>query len=403
MKHLRTSLFFSMTLAVLVSVLLYTGMAQARPIAKCSWKVIASALPPGGANSTFLGVTALTVNDAWAVGTYNDKIGNQYTFAEHWDGAQWNYVSSPNPSGTNNSWFTAISAISSSDVWAVGYYFNNSLNANQTLTEHWNGTAWSIVASPNTGNGSNFLTGVSAIASNNVWAVGTSSNMGSQYSQRLMEHWDGTSWSAVNTPAPGKAQGTAFTSITAISASDVWTVGSLVSGKNVTKTLTEHWNGKAWSVVASPSPGVGFSGSVLNGVTAIATNDVWAVGAYYSSSSNTSRSTLTEHWNGKQWSVVKSPNSPKGVSGSGFAAVTSISSTDVWAVGSYYDSNFYPQSLVEHWNGTAWSVKSNPNPGTFENILWGVTHVPATPKTIWTVGITSNQVGSGAAFTERYC
>jgi hypothetical protein len=69
----------------------------------------------------------------------------------------------------------------------------------------------------------------------------------------------------------------------------------------------------------------------------------------------------------------------------------------------YYDGNFNPQSLVEYWNGTKWSIANNPNPGTFENILWGVTRIPNTPKAIWTVGITSNQLGSGQAFTERYC
>ena len=100
---------------------------------------------------------------------------------------------------------------------------------------------------------------------------------------------------------------------------------------------------------------------------------------------------------------MASPNAPKGVSGSGFNAVTSLSPKNVWAVGSYYDGNFNPQSLVEHWNGTKWSIANNPNPGTFENILWGVTRIPNTPNAIWTVGITSNQLGSGQAFTERYC
>src|SRR5207302_4872228 len=118
-----------------------------------------------------------------------------YTFAEHWDGTQWNYVTSPNPTGSTNSWFTAVSPISTSDIWAVGYYFNNSANANQTLIEHWNGAAWSIVSSPDSGTGSNFLTGVSAIAPNNVWAVGKYNDMNGHYSQRLVEHWDCTSWS----------------------------------------------------------------------------------------------------------------------------------------------------------------------------------------------------------------
>ena len=388
---------------VLVALLLRAGIAQAAPFAKCAWQVIDSALPPGGANSTFLGITAIAANDAWAVGTYNDKFGNQYTFAEHWDGTQWNYVTSPNPAGSTNSWFTAVSPTSTSDIWAVGYYFNNSVNANQTLIEHWNGAAWSIVSSPDSGTGSNFLTGVSAIAPNNVWAVGNYSDINGHYGQRLMEHWDGTSWSLVSTPAPKKTLGTTFTAITAISASDVWTVGSAYSTKSVTRTLTEHLNGKNWSVVASPSPGTGSLGSLLNGVAAMTTNDVWTVGEYYPSGSSTSRSTLTEHWNGSTWSVVKSPNAPKGVSGSGFNAVTSLSDKNVWAVGSYYDGNFNPQSLVEYWNGTKWSIANNPNPGTFENILWGVTRIPNTPKAIWTVGITSNQLGSGQAFTERYC
>jgi hypothetical protein len=61
---------------VLVALLLRAGIAHAAPFAKCAWQVIDSALPPGGANSTFLGITAIAANDTWAVGTYNDKFGN---------------------------------------------------------------------------------------------------------------------------------------------------------------------------------------------------------------------------------------------------------------------------------------------------------------------------------------
>jgi hypothetical protein len=32
-------------------------------------------------------------------------------------------------------------------VWAVGSY-NNSSNVSQTLTLHWNGSAWKVVPSP---------------------------------------------------------------------------------------------------------------------------------------------------------------------------------------------------------------------------------------------------------------
>src|SRR5579863_7528626 len=53
-----------------------------------------------------------------------------------------------------------------------------------------------------------------------------------------------------------------------------------------------------WTVVASPN--VGSNQNYLNSVAVISLNDVWAVGT-------TSSGTLTEHWNGTQWSVVPRP------------------------------------------------------------------------------------------------
>ena len=45
------------------------------------------------------------------------------------------------------------------------------VNGSGTLTEHWNGTAWSVVASPNAGT-INSLQSVAAVSANDVWAVG---------------------------------------------------------------------------------------------------------------------------------------------------------------------------------------------------------------------------------------
>ena len=71
----------------------------------------------------------------------------------------------------------------------------------QTLVEHWNGSAWSVVPSPNApGTRSNSLVSVSAVAANDVWAVGYSL-IGFTH-QTLIEHWDGSSWTwcRVRTP-----------------------------------------------------------------------------------------------------------------------------------------------------------------------------------------------------------
>jgi hypothetical protein len=64
----------------------------------------------------------------------------------------------------------SVVAISADDVWAVGWTGGNS--GPITLIEHWNGSTWSVVPSPNPSATDNHLWGVTALATNNVWAVG---------------------------------------------------------------------------------------------------------------------------------------------------------------------------------------------------------------------------------------
>jgi hypothetical protein len=68
-----------------------------------------------------------------------------------------------------------VAAVSASDVWAVGDYNNaasTSSGSEQTLTEHWDGTSWHAVPSPNPGSFSNILIGVAAVPARDAWAVG---------------------------------------------------------------------------------------------------------------------------------------------------------------------------------------------------------------------------------------
>lgn len=93
----------------------------------------------------------------------------------------WNLAPSPNPASSANVTLNATAAISPYDAWAVGYSAPvGKLYQYNTAALHWNGTQWSVVPTPNAaGANENVLYGVTAIASNNVWAVGysiTSSN-----------------------------------------------------------------------------------------------------------------------------------------------------------------------------------------------------------------------------------
>src|SRR6266699_3438247 len=107
--------------------------------------------------------------------------------------ASWNIVPSPNSNQFGINSINSIAHVSANDIWAVGDSIDQSnRNNSQPLIEHWDGTSWSIVASPNP-NTINVLNGITAISSNDIWAVGYT-NPGSN-TQTLTEHWDGTSWS----------------------------------------------------------------------------------------------------------------------------------------------------------------------------------------------------------------
>src|SRR5207253_3187946 len=134
---------------------------------------------------------------------------------------------------------------------------------------------WSVVKSPNVGGSRPSLGAVAAVSKSDVWAVGLHySNNGSFPSRTLIEHWNGTSWSIVPSPNPGKFS--QLYKLAAVSANDIWAVGRFNTGNSILQTLIEHWNGTSWSVVKSPSPG-SFDNALV-GVAVVSTNDVWAVG-----------------------------------------------------------------------------------------------------------------------------
>src|SRR6266487_46998 len=140
-------------------------------------------------------ISANTASDVWAVGTFRRPSSNAFkTLIEHFDGTTWRAIKSPNK-GTSNNALNGASADSSTDAWAVGFHEGT---AERTLTERWNGIKWSVVASPNVGSSSNALRGVAAISPTDVWAVGAVGFTAAT----LAEHWDGTSWSVEHTPTP---------------------------------------------------------------------------------------------------------------------------------------------------------------------------------------------------------
>jgi len=319
-----------------------------------SWTVVASPSPGGSHGGFLLAVAAVSPSSAWAVGGYSNG-SEEKTLIERWNGRSWKQVPSPSPGGTHDSYLFGVTALSSSNAWAVGGYVNGTVE--QTLIEHWNGRSWKRVASPNPGGAArvNDLESVTAISPSNAFAVGYYDVNGTSVARTLVEHWNGRAWKQQASPSPNGGGFNGFGAVAAVSSSSAWATGSYSTG--VTDTLLlEHWNGKSWQRAAAQNPTSTGDFSDLAAVAAVSRSCAWIDGDYFNGGP---AKTLIEHWNGKAWKQQASP-SPGGTAGSYLHAVAAISTANAWAVGDYLSG---PSSLtlIEHWNGKVWRHIPSPN------------------------------------------
>ena len=156
-----------------------------------TWTRVPTPSVPGSSASYLHAVTVVSSDNAWAVG--NATIGGySKTLAMYWDGEHWTVLPSPTPLGDGG--FTGVAASWTHNIWAVGISSQTPSGPHyQTLIEHWNSIRkrWTVIPSPNPpSNYLNDLWSVSAVSRSDIWAVGTT-----DYASTLIVHWNGTSWS----------------------------------------------------------------------------------------------------------------------------------------------------------------------------------------------------------------
>jgi hypothetical protein len=223
---------------------------------------------------------------------------------------------------------------------------------------------WQVDSSPNPA-GSTFsqLNATFAASHTQAWAVGqTRVSASGDGFETLIEEWNGSTWSVVP-GAPASASASSLNGVSGSGPSDIWAVG-----QNSSTSFIEHWNGQSWSHVASPA-GEPPDGQ-LNAVSADSPTDAWAGGS--AMNANDQVAPLIEHWNGTQWSV-----SPGAISSGEILSIAAISPADVWALAAVGKGN---PAVIEHWNGSQWSIVSLPVSGT----LHGLSAVSA--NDVWAVG-----------------
>src|SRR5207237_1923450 len=113
-----------------------------------------------------------------------------------------------------------------------------------TVTEQWGGKGFTVVPSPNRPNRSNVLEDVDGTDAKNLWAVGHSDVTGLIGALTLAEHWNGTAWKIVPTPNVGtNSTQDELTGVVAIGADDAWAVGTATDYRPGGLPLTLHWDG----------------------------------------------------------------------------------------------------------------------------------------------------------------
>jgi hypothetical protein len=279
----------------------------------------------------------------------------------------WEVAQTADP-GTGSSQLSAVTVLSGAEAWAVGASGDPEAPA-EVLIERWDGIAWTAEEGPNPGTQVNELLAVDAAEPNDVWAVGrTASGFGDR---PLVLRYDGTSWLEIVLPEEitGVLNGVA-----AIAPDDVWVVGWTGDpAASLEESLILHWDGQLWAVVdAGRADGTGRS--ALLGVEALAPDDLWAVGYLHNKP-------LIVRFDGEEWT-----RSDEGLAGT-TRAIAPLATTDAWSVG----------APIQRFDGAAWASFAEVRT---QETLVGVAAV--SQSDVWAVGSRALREGATRSVVMRF-
>jgi len=322
---------------------------------------------------------------AWAVGYYYDSNVAAYrTMTQRFNGTSWSITPSLNASATGYSQLNRVDATSASNVWAIG-----SDTQAGTLVHRYNGTNWVAMSSP----AGVAPRGLDVISPTEVWVAGYAG------SSATVTQWKNGTWTTRYTQASTGRHLTVFEAIAVDTSGKVWAVGwdrdYNAPGRPVS-SLVVHFDGNSWKRESTPNPA---NRNTLTDVVALANGEVFAVGVSQDTSGGgITPGSLMLRRQADGWSSLIVPHGEAG-SQDQLQGVAAVSSTSIWAVG-YYNSpssGLYEPLLV-HWMGTGAAgtfAISHPSPALTVSAL--ASGVSATSDgNLWAVGYTSPPSGGNA-------
>jgi hypothetical protein len=317
-------------------------------------------MAPGRAKAAladFGGVSCISATACTAVGSYHNSAGGTAALAEAWNGTTWSIQATPKIKAAATSVLSAVSCTSARACTAVGHY-TTAGKVTVGLAEAWNGTTWSIQPTPAIpGAAATYLDGISCASARTCTAVGRSASA-KLVNAVIAESWNGTKWSLQATPKIPGASGGFLAGISCPTATACTAVGQSSNHQGNVAALTEAWNGTTWSIQATPRT-AGSTVTDLAGVSCTSPAACTAVGSRNTRGANPT--VLTETWNGNRWAIQAAPARSTWAK-SFLSSISCTSVTACTAVGGYLKDAAQNRALAEIWNGTTWSIATMPSP-----------------------------------------
>ena len=216
---------------------------------------------PGPYSTPIWSLAVAAPDDAWMVASEPGPW--------HRQGQNWSSPPFPVPTPRVSFYLSDIDAGSPTSVWASASY-EPYFDLVRGLVYWWDGVAWRTIYqtspisdAPPAGGceiGSR-LHSVDALGPADAWLIGTSSNICPPAPQRFYLRCGTASCVGVSVPIYAEA-------FAGVAPQDVWAVGAVSSGSS--QSAIAHWDGAAWTPASIPNIGP------LTQVSARASNDVWA-------------------------------------------------------------------------------------------------------------------------------
>ncbi len=309
----------------------------------------------------------------------------------HWNGKAWTLLPATTALEGQTGYDGAIAASSATNVWVFPLVFVGSSPA-YASPENWNGSAWTDFPLPFRMNVGLAVT----YGRSDAWVFGPKYK-GTALGLSVAAHFNGISWQPARLPGEPLA-------VSALAANDIWAVGP--SAKTAAKKpdqqvlIAMHWDGKTWQTMSTPRIRVGKGEQVLvNGAVATSPKNLfWSYALTTTAGKELRWGGKMLHWNGRKWTEVKLPTAA-----ALFPSAVAAQDGDggVWVTSTGGNSSA-PVTVAYHYSAAGrWTRDVLPIPAGFNSTSLNLFWIPHT-RSLWAVGFAHASTNAEVGIVERY-